>query len=199
MTCKSIQFSELRECLLCAEPVCMGMRKCTTHARNKIQRNRHKTICNETVFLSCLSGFPLGVSDYNLPREVTLTTEGKGLKNWAKFTLKILWSPLLSGPEILRSPPFCHIKILRSPIQGMSCILYDCTGLPRSWKSHGISGILKFSGKVMEFWRKLGWVMEKSWNFEIWAKSHGKVMEFDKQILNSHELAPLRGSLSNSS
>ncbi len=28
------------------------------------------------------------------------------------------------------------------------------TGLPRSWKSHGISGILKFSGisgKVMEF------------------------------------------------
>ncbi len=55
-------------------------------------------------------------------------------------------------------------------------------GLPRSWKSHEISGILKFSGisgKVMEFCLKLmkvmefcDTVMEKSW------KSHGKVMEF---------------------
>ncbi len=55
------------------------------------------------------------------------------------------------------------------------------TGLPRSWKSHGISGILKFSGisgKVMEFLLILqrvnievmefcDTVMEKSW------KSHG--------------------------
>ncbi len=40
--------------------------------------------------------------------------------------------------------------------------------------------------------------MEKSWNFDIGAKSHGKVMEFDKQILNSHELAPLCGSFSKS-
>ncbi len=39
--------------------------------------------------------------------------------------------------------------------------------------------------------------MEKSWNFEIGAKSHGKVMEFHKQILNSHESAPLHGSFSN--
>ncbi len=38
--------------------------------------------------------------------------------------------------------------------------------------------------------------MEKSWNVEIGAKSHGKVMEFDKQILNSHESAPVRGSFS---
>ncbi len=48
-------------------------------------------------------------------------------------------------------------------------------GLPRSWKNHGISGTLKFSeisGKVLEFLLKLGRVMEKSWNFEIGAKSH---------------------------
>ena len=51
----------------------------------------------------------------------------------------------------------------------------------------------------MEFCLKLERVMEKSWNFENGAKSHGKVMEFDKQILSSHELGPLRGSLSNSS
>ena len=41
------------------------------------------------------------------------------------------------------------------------------TGLPRSWKSHGNSGILKNSGisrKVMEFRPKLIKVMEKSWN-----------------------------------
>ncbi len=30
----------------------------------------------------------------------------------------------------------------------------------------------------MEFRLKLMKVMEKSWNFEIMAKSHGKVMEF---------------------
>ena len=45
---------------------------------------------------------------------------------------------------------------------------YPFTGLPRSWKSYGISGIFKFSGisgKVMQFWLKLGRVMEKSWNF----------------------------------
>ncbi len=40
--------------------------------------------------------------------------------------------------------------------------------------------------------------MEKSWNFEIGAKFHAKVMEFDKQILNSQESAPLRGSFSKS-
>ncbi len=40
--------------------------------------------------------------------------------------------------------------------------------------------------------------MEKSWNFELGAKSHGKVMEFEKQILNSDGSAPLRGSLSKS-
>ncbi len=56
-------------------------------------------------------------------------------------------------------------------------------------------------------------VMEKSWNFwnfeifwNFWkchgiltkiAKGHGTVMEFDKQILNYHESAPLRGSFSN--
>ncbi len=48
-----------------------------------------------------------------------------------------------------------------------------CTGLPRSWKSHGISAILKFfgiSGKVMEFRLKLMKLMEKSRNFEIMAK-----------------------------
>ncbi len=39
-------------------------------------------------------------------------------------------------------------------------------------------------------------VMEKSWNFEIGAKSHGKVMEFDKQILNSHALVSLQDSFS---
>ena len=40
--------------------------------------------------------------------------------------------------------------------------------------------------------------MEKSWNFEIGAKSHGKVMEFDKQILISHKAASLRDSFSKS-
>ncbi len=57
------------------------------------------------------------------------------------------------------------------------------------WNFFGISG------KVMEFWLKLGRIMEKSWNFEIVAKSHRKVMAFDKEILNSHESAPLRCSL----
>ena len=40
--------------------------------------------------------------------------------------------------------------------------------------------------------------MEKSWNFEIGVKSHGKVMEFDKQIVNSLESAPLRDIFSKS-
>ncbi len=66
-------------------------------------------------------------------------------------------------------------------------------GLPRSWKSHGFSGILKFSGisgkviefllkvdrvkfsgipgKVMEFLLKMDRIMEKSWNFKIGEKS----------------------------
>ncbi len=44
------------------------------------------------------------------------------------------------------------------------------TGLPRSWKN---PGILKFSGKVMEFRLKLTKVMEKSRNFEIRTQSHG--------------------------
>ncbi len=39
--------------------------------------------------------------------------------------------------------------------------------------------------------------MEKSWNFEI-VSSHGKIMEFDNQILHSYESAPLAGSLSKS-
>ena len=38
--------------------------------------------------------------------------------------------------------------------------------------------------------------MEMSWNFEIGAKSHGKIMEFYKQILNSHEPVLLRGGFS---
>ena len=70
-----------------------------------------------------------------------------------------------------------------SDIIGIKLLITDITGLPRSWKSHGISGILKFSGisgKVMEFRLKLTKVMEKSWNFEIRTKSHGKVMEFDQ-------------------
>ncbi len=46
----------------------------------------------------------------------------------------------------------------------------------------------------MEFRQKLGRVVEKSWNFEIGEKSHGKAMEFDKQILNSRESASLRDS-----
>ena len=37
--------------------------------------------------------------------------------------------------------------------------------------------------------------MEKSWNFEIGAKSHGKIVEFDNLILHSYELAPLCGTL----
>ena len=68
--------------------------------------------------------------------------------------------------------------------------------MPRSWKSHGISGILKFSGisgKVMEFCLKLMKVMEKSWNFEIMTKSHGKVVEFDKRVLHVYKPRPLRG------
>ena len=48
-------------------------------------------------------------------REVTLTMGGGGLKNWAKFSLEILWSPLLSGLGILRSPLYWQIIILRSP------------------------------------------------------------------------------------
>ncbi len=47
------------------------------------------------------------------------------------------------------------------------------TGLPQSWKNHGISGILKFSGisgKVMEILLRLWRVMQKSWNFEMRAK-----------------------------
>ncbi len=48
------------------------------------------------------------------------------------------------------------------------------------WKSHGISGILQISGKVMECRPKLTKVMEKSWNFEIRTKSHGNVMKFDQ-------------------
>ncbi len=59
-------------------------------------------------------------------------------------------------------------------------------------------------GKVMDFLE----FMEKLWNFGqkltgSW-KSHGifkleqKVMEFYKQILNSHESAPLHGSFSKS-
>ncbi len=76
---------------------------------------------------------------------------------------------------------------------------YHEPGLPRSWKSHGISGILKFSGisgKVMKFCLKLMKVMEKSWNFEIMAKRHGKVMEFDKRILHIYKSPPLHGNLS---
>ncbi len=40
--------------------------------------------------------------------------------------------------------------------------------------------------------------MEKSCNFEIGAKCHGKVMELDKQIVNSHESAPVFGNFSKS-
>ncbi len=41
---------------------------------------------------------------------------------------------------------------------------------------HGHGKVMEFSGisgKVMEFCLKLMKVMEKSWNFEIMAKSHG--------------------------
>ncbi len=48
----------------------------------------------------------------------------------------------------------------------------------------------------MEFGLKLGRVMENSWTFEIGAKSYGNVMEFYKQILNSPESGPQRGSFS---
>ena len=37
----------------------------------------------------------------------------------------------------------------------------------------------------MEFHLKLMNVMEKSWNFEIMTKSHGKVMEFDNECCMS--------------
>ena len=56
--------------------------------------------------------------------------------------------------------------------------------MPRSWKSHGISGILKISGisgKVMEFRVKLTMVMEKSWNFE----------KKDKKSWKSHGIFPI--------
>ena len=52
---------------------------------------------------------------YNKVREVTLTTGGGGLKNWAKFTLEILRSPLLSGHGILRSPHFATSKFYDPP------------------------------------------------------------------------------------
>ncbi len=64
-------------------------------------------------------------------REVTLTTGREGLKNWAKFTLEFLWSPLLSGPGILRSPPFCQIEIFWSPptryAMHIVCYSIDCS------------------------------------------------------------------------
>ncbi len=41
----------------------------------------------------------------------------------------------------------------------------------------------------MEFRLKLMKVMEKSWNFEIIAKSHGKVMEFDKRNIAYLQIA----------
>ncbi len=44
------------------------------------------------------------------------------------------------------------------------CCCGPISGLTRSWKGHGISGI---SGKVVEFSLKLTKVMEKSWGFEI--------------------------------
>ena len=37
--------------------------------------------------------------------------------------------------------------------------------------------------KVMEFWLKMDRVLKKSWNFEIWPKSHGKVMKFTNKFL----------------
>ncbi len=63
-----------------------------------------------------------------------------------------------------------------------------------SWKSRGMSGILKFSrisGKVMEFKLKLTKVMEKSWNFEIRTKSHG-IWPIAPTF---YQLAPLRVDL----
>ncbi len=44
----------------------------------------------------------------------------------------------------------------------------------------------------MEFCLKLMKVMEKSWNFEIIAKSPGKVMEFDKPVLHVYKSPLLR-------
>ena len=51
-------------------------------------------------------------------REVTLTTGGGGAKNWAKFTLEILWSPLSSGHRILWSPHFDGSEFCDPLIQG---------------------------------------------------------------------------------
>ncbi len=55
------------------------------------------------------------------------------------------------------------------------------TGLPRSWKNHGI---LKFSGKVMEFWLKLGRVMVKtSWNFVMRSWKNHRHCAFHRWFL----------------
>ena len=53
------------------------------------------------------------------------------------------------------------------------------------WKSHGI---------WTNIWKGHG----KAWNFEIIPKSHGKIMEFDKQIQHFSKSAPLCGSFSRS-
>ncbi len=58
-------------------------------------------------------------------------------------------------------------------------------GLPRSWKSHEKSGILKItgiSGKVME-------LSSGSWHLEFSAKCREKVMEFDKRVIHLSKTA----------
>ena len=89
------------------------------------------------------------------------------------------------------------MSILRRNLDTWVVVLrwgWEFAGLPRSWKSPGISGILKIygiSGKDMEFRLKLTKVMGKSWNFEIRTKSHGiwpKGTTFYKSLL-------LRGNL----
>ncbi len=45
----------------------------------------------------------------------------------------------------------------------------------------------------MEFRLKLMKVIEKLWNFEIMAESHGNVMECDKRLLHVYKSPPLCG------
>ena len=62
----------------------------------------------------------------------------------------------------------------------MDCSRLPLPGIPQSLKSHEMCGILKISGKVVEFILKMTKVMEKSFDFEIRTKSLGNVMEIDQ-------------------
>ncbi len=67
----------------------------------------------------------------------------------------------------------------------ISCSLLF-TGLPWSWKNHGI---LKFSGISEKSHGFFFTNWEGSWKFEIGAKGNGKIVEFDKRILHSYEFS----------